>query len=233
VAAIEPPKTRDAARSREAILDAAELLFARRGFEGASLADIGAAAGVSRGTPAYFFGSKEGLYAAVLERVDARRDAALRPAFAPLVEWSGSAPEPTGRTLEQVLGQAIDGYLSFLYEHPSYVALIEREAIDGGTRLAATPHHSTVIEDALRALRRGADRHGLRPFDVRSVKLSFVALCFFPLAHRATFLPAIGIDPDSPRFLSQHRRDVLGVLLHLIRDPGQGSRAEAPEAQRS
>jgi AcrR family transcriptional regulator len=219
VAAIEAPKTRDAARSREAILGAAELLFAQRGYDGASLAEIGAEAGVSRGTPGYFFGSKDGLYRAVLERVDARRDAVLRPAFAPLVEWAGNEPQATGRTLEQVLEQAVDGYLSFLYEHPSYVALIEREAIDGGKRLAATSHHSTVIEDALRALRRSAGRHGLRPFDVRSVKLSFVALCFFPLAHRATFLPAIGLDPDSPRFLRERRRQVLDVLLHLIRDP--------------
>ena len=219
MAATEAPKTRDAARSREAILDAAELLFAQRGFDGASLAEIGAAAGVSRGTPGYFFGSKDGLYRAVLERVDARRDAALRPAFAPLVEWAQGEPAASGRTLDHVLGRAVDGYLSFLHEHPSYVALIEREAIEGGRRLAATSHHSTVIEDALRALRRGADRHGLRSFDVRSVKLAFVALCFFPLAHRATFLPALGLDPDSPRFLAQRRRQVLDVLLHLIRDP--------------
>jgi TetR/AcrR family transcriptional regulator len=172
---------------------------------------------VSRGTPGYFFRSKEGLYSAVLDRVDARRDAALRPAFAPLVEWAASEPGATGRTLEEVLGQAVDGYLAFLRDHPSYVALIEREAIDGGRRLAATPHHSTVIEDALRALRRSARRHGLRSFDVRLVKLSFVALCFFPLAHRTTFLPSIGLDPDSPRFLAQRRRHVLDVLLHLIR----------------
>lgn len=221
MAATEAPKKRDAARSREAILDAAERLFAQRGFDGASLADIGASAGVSRGTPGYFFASKEGLYAAVLERVDARRDAALRPAFAPLVAWATDDGQATGVTLERVLGRAIDGYLAFLYEHPSYVALIEREAIDGGRRLAAMSHHSTVIEDALQALRRSAGRHGLRSFDVRSVKLSFVALCFFPLAHRATFLPAIGLDPDSPRFLAQRRRHVLDILLHLIRPPGE------------
>jgi AcrR family transcriptional regulator len=194
-------------------------LFAEHGFDGASLAVIGAEAGVSRGTPGYFFGSKEGLYAEVLQRVDVRRDAALRPAFAPLVEWAASDPAPTGPTLEDVLGRAVDGYLAFLYEHPSYVALIEREAIAGGRRLAATSHHSTVVEDGFRALRRGARRHGLRQFDVKSVKLSFVALCFFPLAHRATFLPAIGLDPDSPRFLAQRRRQVLDVLLHLIRGP--------------
>ncbi|MDP9362946.1 MAG: TetR/AcrR family transcriptional regulator, partial [Chloroflexota bacterium] len=73
-------RTRDADRSREAILDAAEALFAERGYEGASLQEIGRAAGVSRGTPGYFFGSKERLYQAVLER-----------AFAAELEFVGQA----------------------------------------------------------------------------------------------------------------------------------------------
>ena len=63
-----PDKERNAARSREAILDAAEELFADRGYDATSLTDVGAAAGVSRGTPGYFFGGKEQLYRAVLER---------------------------------------------------------------------------------------------------------------------------------------------------------------------
>ena len=50
-------KERNATRSRAAILDAAERLFAERGYDATSLTEVGAAAGVSRGTPGYFFGS--------------------------------------------------------------------------------------------------------------------------------------------------------------------------------
>src|SRR5712691_10113368 len=88
-------KTRDAERSRAAILDAAEQLFAERGFDGASLGDIAGAAALSRATPSYFYGNKEQLYAAVLERIFADRDTATREAFDPLVSWAredGSAP---------------------------------------------------------------------------------------------------------------------------------------------
>ena len=73
------PKTRervrDAERSKELILDAAEHLFAERGYEETSLSDVGERAGVSRATPGYFFGSKADLHRAVLERcfADVRR----------------------------------------------------------------------------------------------------------------------------------------------------------------
>lgn len=51
------------------MLDAAQRLFARKGYTLTSLKEIGEEAEVSRGTPSYFFGSKEGLYVAVKERL--------------------------------------------------------------------------------------------------------------------------------------------------------------------
>ena len=44
-------RIRNPERSRAAILDAAERLFAEQGYDAASLTQVGAAAGVSRGTP--------------------------------------------------------------------------------------------------------------------------------------------------------------------------------------
>src|SRR5881409_678649 len=79
ITATTKPKSRERERnpdrSREHILDAAEQLFAEKGYEETSLADVGRLAGVSRATPGYFFGSKAELHRAVLERcfADVRR----------------------------------------------------------------------------------------------------------------------------------------------------------------
>src|SRR3954463_7838727 len=81
-------RIRDAERTREAILVAAEDCFARLGFDGTSLQQIGEAAGVARSTPAYFFGSKQALYEAVLARAVARAQEAMARAYA---EGDGSA----------------------------------------------------------------------------------------------------------------------------------------------
>jgi AcrR family transcriptional regulator len=59
-------------QSEDALLDAAAELVAERGVQGASLASIGARAGVSRGLPSHHFGSKDALVARLAERAQRR-----------------------------------------------------------------------------------------------------------------------------------------------------------------
>jgi AcrR family transcriptional regulator len=54
--------------SQEKILDAAEALFAERGFNGVSLKDISQAADVDAGLLHYYFSTKAGLFQAVIGR---------------------------------------------------------------------------------------------------------------------------------------------------------------------
>ena len=60
-------RTRIQARNREAILQAALGVFAARGFEGATLDRIAAAAGLSKPNLLYYFPSKEAIHSALLE----------------------------------------------------------------------------------------------------------------------------------------------------------------------
>jgi len=55
-------------RSRERILGAALEVFAAKGYEAASISEITAAAGVSRGLVSYYFATKEQLAAELLDR---------------------------------------------------------------------------------------------------------------------------------------------------------------------
>lgn len=195
------------------LLDAAERLFARQGFDATSLADIGEAAGLSRGAPSYFFGAKEELYRAVLERMYADRTAALEPAFGPLVDWAeAEAPQP----LRPVLARSVEGYLRFLRERPAFVAIIEREALAGGERLRQINSESTVMEDAFATLRRRARARGLRSFDPGELVMALVALAYMPVAHRDTMLRRQGLDLQDDRFLERRTEHVTDVLMHLL-----------------
>src|SRR3954452_20437122 len=59
-------RAHDAAASRQALLDAAAALFDERGYERATIREIGERAGVDAALIARYFGGKEGLYLAVL-----------------------------------------------------------------------------------------------------------------------------------------------------------------------
>ncbi len=205
-------KVRDAERSQAAILNAAERLFAEHGFEETSLGDIGAAAGLSRGTPSYFFGSKERLYLAVLERVFAERQAASHASFEAVTAW---AQEGTG-SLAAALRKAVEGYLAFLLERPEFVRLVQREDLSGGHRLRGVTRQSRAMSDAFQALAGVAPARGLRRFDVEDAVMLFVSLTFSALSHRQTFLAALDRDLEDPDIRRRHVAFVVDQLLHLV-----------------
>jgi AcrR family transcriptional regulator len=207
-------RTRDAERSRLAIREAAMRLFAARGYEGTSMAEIGAAAGLSRGAPGYFFGSKQSLYGEVLTAVFSSRQQATEQAFAPVRAWCEREVEL--ERLRAALAAAANGYIRFLGEHPAFVALIMREELDGGRRLSRASRSSTAIEDAFRALRRAGPARGLRPFAVREAVLLFVSLTFAPLSYRNTLLRSVGLELISERGRRRQARLAAAQLMNLV-----------------
>lgn len=62
------PRRRDAGATRDALMHAAAALFDERGYRAATVRDVGLRAGVDPALIARYFGGKEGLYLAVLER---------------------------------------------------------------------------------------------------------------------------------------------------------------------
>lgn len=206
-------KRRDAERSRQRILAVAEEMFAELGFARTSLNAVAQRAGLSRGTPSYFFGSKERLYEAVLERVFAEREAATEKACAPLRDWA-DGKEPL--SLKQALTEAVDGYLSFLRDRPSFVLLLQREELAGAARLRTVQRESSAIAAGFEAIRSVAKERGLKEFDVTDSVLVFVSLTFSPLAQQATFLAALDRDLGDRQTRQRHIELVVDQLLHLI-----------------
>lgn len=116
-----PRITRRRARTREQILDAAERAFGA-GYRGARMEDLAEAADVSVGSIYGHFGSKDGLYLALVERALEQfatyLDHAFRPDYTPL---------------EQVLA-AGDVYLRFHLEHPSSFRFLAFDGVEAQTQ---------------------------------------------------------------------------------------------------
>jgi AcrR family transcriptional regulator len=94
------PRMKDSVSTKDRILGAAEALFARRGFDGASLRQLTTAAGVNLAAVNYHFGSKEKLVEQVFRR---RLDALNARRLEALAKVEGRADT----TLEDVLAAYI------------------------------------------------------------------------------------------------------------------------------
>ncbi len=210
------PKSRDpvrnAARTRSIILDAAEHLFAEQGFEETSLAEVGRAAGVSRATPGYFFGSKAELHRAVLERCfeDVRR----------AVREGKERALASGESPEVILAGAVADYADFVAARPNFVRLIEREALSDRKVLEGMPLRSAVWQEALAAFTQELGLDISDSAEAAHLLLSLVALTWFPLVHGRTFLKTVGLDPQAPDFAEQRKRHITTLLLGALRQRG-------------
>jgi TetR/AcrR family transcriptional regulator len=215
-AVVEQPreKIRDAERSRGAILAAAQRLFAQHGFDGISIGEIGAAAGLSRGSPSYFFGSKAKLYDEVLATVFAARQQATADAFEPVLAWAAADEGVEG--LRRALSSAAAGYMRYLIENPSFVSLIMREELADGARLREASGSSTAMSDAFAAIRRAGAGRGVRRFHVEDAVLLFVSLTFAPVSYRSTLLPALGVEIATPAGLRRQTKLAVEQMLGFL-----------------
>ena len=198
-------RSRDAQRSREAILDAAEQLFAEKGYEATSLQLVGTAANVSRATPGYFFGSKEGLYRAVLNRAFTRVDTILHDAYAAA---DGSEPR-------DAIAGIIAAYLSIPHQ---FVQLADREAQRGGLTIREIEPRLAQLRSSLEQL-DALTGSRLEQVPAPLLLICIVALAWYPVSHSATMLAALDLDIDDPAFRAQYASFVTDLLLDgLARD---------------
>lgn len=208
-------RVREPRATRAAVLDSAEEMFARFGYGDTTLKGIGEAAGVSRGAPAYLFGSKSDLYVAVKKRLSENvREFAARSRGATSDIESGSPQE--------VLMAAMGLYMDFLAANPNYVRFVEREAsgeereflagVDAPEARLAQSLGSFGVEFLEAELNRGK----FRKVDARQLSASMIALCSFPYLLGGGLIRTLGIDPNESGFLEERKQHVTELLLNGI-----------------
>jgi AcrR family transcriptional regulator len=99
-------------RSRELVLDAAERVMAAHGFEAATLARVVEEAGIPMSSVYHYYGSKDGILLAVMERGADRF-------FADLPEWDRRSGSP-----EAHLGMILSAAVRALERHPHFLRLL-------------------------------------------------------------------------------------------------------------
>jgi AcrR family transcriptional regulator len=204
------PRTNDPERTMADILDVATREFADKGLAGARIDAIAEAMRTSKRMIYYYFGSKEGLYLAVLEE-SYRRIRAIESE----AHLDDLAPEDA---LRRLVGHTVD----YQWAHPEFVRLVQGENINRAHALAQSKMirklNVPAIDGLKRVLERGQQagvfRAAIDPVDLH---MSISALSVFNVANRHTFSLIFQRDLDSPGALIARRDSIIEMIVRFVR----------------
>jgi AcrR family transcriptional regulator len=198
-------RRRDAVRTRTEILDAATREFADRGLAGARIDEIADRTRTTKRMIYYYFGSKAGLYLAVLEKAYAEIHEVERA-----IDVADLSPVEAVRRLAE---RTFDHHTG----HPDFVRLVSIENIHRAEHLAASDVVATlrqpVLDQIEQILRRGREQGVFRD-DVEPVQVHMLisACAIFPVANRHTFKAIFDHDLLDVASLAEERR-MLGDMV--------------------
>ena len=192
----------ESARTQKRILDRAEHQFARRGYRGVSLRDLADACGVRPFTIQHHFGSKLGLYQAVLDRWD---DDVLE-LLTRAVEGQAS--------LSAAVGNVVDELFDFFLSKRDWVALTARAALgEGLPKGIALGDRSWIrfMDSTMRARRFGALK-----LDLGLLLITVEGILNNHVLARAHYRQLYGRDVTDPRLKARTREHLKTVILALV-----------------
>jgi AcrR family transcriptional regulator len=218
-------KSRDAAKTRAAILEAATEEFVQSGFSGARTSQIAKRARVPQGLLYHYFENKEDLFRQVL-------DLGLAPYFQATTEMLERSSEPS----PGLLAESIRLYFEFLRANPRVVRLMTWwYAVEGwrrGLPIASSEvcHKPTSL--GVERIRQGQEAGGIRAdIDPHTVIDMFVSLCMYWHISFGWACTERGVDPDDPAAVKvmhdQYRDQALDLFLRGVLTPTGWARYEA------
>jgi AcrR family transcriptional regulator len=207
---VDSTLTRDADRTQREILDVATKEFAERGFAGARVDEIADRTRTTKRMIYYYFGSKERLFVAVLERAYAGIRAAEQT-----IEVAHLDPVAAIRRLAEL---TFDHHES----HPDFIRLVSIENIHRAEHIAGREEfageNSRAIELIEAILVRGrADGSFTREIDAVDLHMMISAFCVFRVANRHTFGAIFDRDLADPALRDRYRQMLGDMVVEYLR----------------
>jgi AcrR family transcriptional regulator len=207
--AVRVTRPRDPERTRLAILDAATVEFVQHGFAGASVNEIAARAQVNKRMLYHYYGKKDDLYLAVLER----SYRGIRTAETQL-RLTDLGPRDA---IERLVRFTWDYFL----EHPEFLSLLNTENMLKARYLRRSERildlHSPLLKMLTDVLGRG-EAEGLFRKGVDPVQLyiDIASLGFFYLSNRHTLSTIFQRDLECAERLEERGSHVVDVILGYL-----------------
>lgn len=197
------PSVNPETSSRERILDAAEALFAKRGYAGGGLREVAEVVGLGKSSLFHHFKNKPQLYAAVCARILRRIEERLMRALA------------AGGTPVERLERWLDDLIDTLADNPSYARVLLRSLFEddelGGDmpeEVEADRAIQSVMGGVAALLREGMSTGQFRAANVPHLLLSLVGQIIFPFASGDFGKEILGRDVYDPAEVKRRKQEL-------------------------
>jgi AcrR family transcriptional regulator len=201
--------------SRANLLRAATRIFAKHGFAGGRVGQISKAAKSYDRMIYYYFGSKEGLYIAVIEDIYRRMN-----------EAESELALDEAQPLES-LKTVIRFVCRYYQKHPEFVTLLNNENLLQGrhiVKMESAQKFSSPAISVLQQLMAAGAAQGIFRTDVsvRDVYMMIAALGYFPQSNRFTLSEFLGQRIDDAESLAHWEEFMVDAVLRTVmRQPEQ------------
>lgn len=197
---------RDPEITKVQILDAATEEFARMGLVGARTEAIAAQTGVTKAMIFYYFGSKEELYKAVLERAYDRNIEGISENLAEL---------PPTEAFECFIRQLLDN----VSKNPNIASILFLESIQNQGQYYPKQAAEQLYGVLSSILERGIAMGVFRPLEPRHTAVNIIGICvFYFCAHPNIKFLWSGKRMLSKEMLEQHANEALNLILAGVRN---------------
>jgi len=205
---LEP--VRDAERTQQAILTAAEAEFASKGLAGARVDVIAEEAGANKRMLYYYFGSKDDLYLAVLERAYGKMREAER-------ELNLTDIDPL-----DAIRRLVEFKFDYCQQNPTIIPLLAGENMHGAKYLKRSRKlrdmHTMLVDIISKVLTEGEKKGEIRPgVDPLHLYISISALSYLYFSNSATLSAAFGRQLSSPPEQHMRREHCVDVILSYVK----------------
>lgn len=205
----EGPRTRDPERTRARLLEEATREFAAHGYDGARVERVVRAAGVNTRMLYHYFGGKEQLYLAVLDRAYAD----IRAGEQRLGLDAGDPVE----AMRRLVAYTFD----FFRSHPAFVQLTRGENMLGGRHVRRSEAIRAIslplIEAIGRLIERGAASGAFREAaDPLQLYVSIVALSAHHINAAHTLSAVFAHDLTDPAWIAARRAHAIAMVLRHL-----------------
>jgi AcrR family transcriptional regulator len=202
-------RSQEALETRDNILIVATREFADKGLAGARIDEIAEKTQSSKRMIYYYFGGKDELYRAVLERAYQHIRTQEQAAH-----FEDLQPD---EALRAIIGHNFD----YHFEHPEFVRLVMNENVHHGEHIAQIEsmkeRNRSVIDSLAVILKKGEAlglfRSGVDPVDLHT---TISALSFYNVSNRHTFLHNFGVDFTAPEVRARRRDQIIDCVLTWV-----------------